>query len=146
MVNIISVISIADTVHHFDSWDQCWASFLTVAGPQRRPNMDRMRQSMDLCEQTVAQMFNVPIAHAKNISAIFGNSVEAIRRLRQDDITKNMLLDPNNKVVLQIRHQTAGVRAFRIATVYSAHTCHVVKTMFEPVQQGQIAVTLTVEE
>ena len=148
MVNIIAVISISDTtISFFDSWDSFWASALAIAGPQRRPTWDRMRQSMDICEQTVAQMFNVPIAHTKNISAIFGNSMEAIRRLRLEDVTRTTLLDPNSKVVLQIKHNApGGSRGYRIATIYAPQICHIVKTVIETVPPGQIVVNVLMEE
>lgn len=147
MVNIVSVISIGAAIRHFDSWDNFWAFFEIQAGPQRRAQLDRMKQAAILCEQTVAQLFNVPVANAKDIYAIFGSSAETIRRLQQDDITKNMLLDPNNKVVLQIKHEVAGqTRGFRIATVYSPQICHTVKTMFEQTPRGLATVSLRVEE
>lgn len=146
MVNIVSVIYITDTIAHYNSWAQCWAALLAQAGPQGRPNMDRLRQSLDLCEQTVAQMFNVPIANAKDISVIFGNSIEAIRRLREEPLTRNMLLDPNNKVCLQIRQQMPGARAYRVAVIYAPQMCHIVKSVFEPVQPGGIIVNVLIEE
>ena len=117
MVNIISVVHLSPIgVFHFGNFQDFWNNCYSRANPVNRARLDRLIQLMSIGEQLIHEKYFIPLNDVKHIGFVFISSTEAMRRMEYAE-DRELLTNPNNKVVLQIRETPS--RTQTVATVYT---------------------------
>ena len=118
MVNFVSIVHLSSVgTFSFRSFQDFWTFYYTGANPSHKVKLDRLLQLMAICEQTIHEKYFIPLDHIKNIGFVFVSTAEAIRRMEYSE-DRELLLNPANKVVLQIREMPDTTQT--VATVYTS--------------------------
>ena len=148
MVNLVSIIHLTDRGDfHFGNfqefWDHCYNRTITA----NKPKMDRLKVLMDNCDQFLSEKYLIPRAHIRSIGYVFMSATEAIRRMEYSE-DRELLTNPSNKVVLQIKEKpVAGQSQLTqtVATVYTDTEYHIITSASKLAMATGRAINLTEE-